>query len=127
VSLEDPSDSAQTRQPSVRTFGPQRVLDGLRANESQIALSQFTPQSQDSALHTGLGLPSVNAWSVGLIQPVHPIQSLASCAGQPVLQVSQANPKATRHGALRLTVPRCRHHRLPFLFSEFVIARTLPN
>lgn len=127
VSFKNPADRAQAGQLSVGPFDPKRVADGLRAHEAQIALAQFPAQGEHAALHAVPGLPSMNAGRVGLIRPVHPVQVLPAGADQPVLQVPQTNAQTPCHGALRRSAPYRRHHRPPFIFSEFFIARTLPD
>ena len=127
VRFENPSDGAQARPWGFGSGRAQRVLDGLCAHEAQIPLPQFLPQSEDPSLHAEVGLTTVPARRMGLIRPVHLRQLLSVCAGQPVLQVSQTDAKASRHGALSLSAPYRRDHRLPFCFRELFTRNTVSD
>lgn len=118
-------DGSQARQLALGAFGEQRIVDGRRADEAQVAPTQLPPQSEHAALQADVGLPALLAGRVRLIRPVHPLQLLSERALQPILQVSESHAKPARHGALRLSATNRRHHCLPTFFREFFMLNTV--
>lgn len=102
-------------------------MDGLGTDEAQVARPQLLPQSEHAALQTDAGWSARLAGCGRLIPPVHLVQVLSVRARQPVLQMSQANAQAPRHGALRLPTTNRRHHRRPIFFRAFFMTRNLPE
>lgn len=59
--FEHTPDGAQARSSAFGSFGEQSIEDGLCANESQVALTEFPAQRQNAALQADFGLPSLLA------------------------------------------------------------------
>lgn len=120
-------EGAQARSLGLGPFGEQRIVDGLGAHESQIALTQLTPQSQNAALQTDFGLPPLLAGRMRLIRPIHLSQFLSARPRQPILQVPQAHAKSPCHGSLRLPTTHRHHHCLPIFFREVFMPITVAD
>jgi len=118
---------AQARSFAPGPFSEQCIVDGLCANESQVALSQLTPQRQNPALQADFGLPALLAGSMRLVSPIHLIELLSPRPRQPILQVTQAHAKSPRRGSLRQPATNRRHHCLPIFFREVFMPTTVTD
>ena len=118
---------AQARSFAFGSFGEPHIVDGLGANQSQVARTQLTAQLQNAALQAAFGLASLLAGSMRLIRPIHLLRLLSTRPPQPVLPVTQAHAKAPRHGSLRLSPMKRHHHCPPIFFREFFILKNVAD
>lgn len=107
VALEHIGDGGSAGQSlRARGLGAQGAQDGDRSELAQsVAVAEVVPQRED-ALHHGAGEGAGAAlWAPGSVPEFKAVQPLCACAPDPVLDVGEGHPKATRDLAQRHAAP----------------------